>query len=226
MENENSAVRLETPHSLAGFLLKYRKLFTGLLAAIIAVVALFFVVSGVTAAGQKKELAVLEDLVERYEKLAGRLEENPADAEVETLRADLQSFAEKAHGYPGAKAWALSGAIYAKQVKWPEAANAFGQAAQKGKKTHLYGTSLFNAGVAAEESGDREKALDYYTRSIAAPENSIGVRAQFALGRLQEELGDREAARLAYRNVLDNYTGYANDVWRNFAQSRLIVLED
>ena len=208
-------------------------------------------------AAAKKRLAALEDLIERYDKLAdsigneasastvGNADDVSADAgtnadvdantetdagagtqaDVETLRGDLRAFAENARGYAGAKAWSLVGTIYAKEKKWADAENAFEQSAKKGAKTHLSGPSLFNAGVAAEEGGNVAKAIDFFTRSAGAPASLIGARAQFSIGRLQEAQGDKEAARLAYRKVVEDYPDSSSGTWRNLAQSRLIVLD-
>jgi tetratricopeptide (TPR) repeat protein len=226
MENENTVVKLEEPRSLAGFLQQKRNFFLGLLIVVVAAVAIFFVIAGLQDANEKKKMAALEDLVERYEKLAVIIEDEPSGADVEALRSDLQTFAAGTRGYAGAKAWSLAGTVYSKQGKWAEAENAFAESAESGKKTHLYGPSLFNAGIAAEEANNTEKAIEYYTRSAEVPGTIIGARAQFSIGRLQEEKGDKDAARLAYRNVIDQYTDYSGDTWREFAQSRLIALDE
>jgi tetratricopeptide (TPR) repeat protein len=228
MESANTVAKLEEPHSLSDFLQQKRKFFIGLLIAVIAAIVVFFVIVGSQNANAKKKLIALEDLIERYEKLAESIitDEEPANAEVETLRADLLAFAEGASGYAGSKAWSLAGNIYAKQQRWADAENAFVKSAGKGKKIHLYGPSLFNAGIAAEEGNNIEKAIEYYTQSAGVPGTIIGARAQFSIGRLQEEKGDRDAARLAYRNVIEQYTDYSGDTWRDLAQSRLIALDE
>jgi tetratricopeptide (TPR) repeat protein len=229
MENVNT-VKQEKTRSLADFLQQKRILFTGLMVSIIAAVAVFFIAAGVLDADTKKKLTVLESLVERYEKVAYRIgieiEDEVAGTDIETLLADLESFAESARGYAGSKAWSLVGMIYAEQKKWADAENAFSQSAEKGIKTHLYGPSLFNAGAAAEEGGHIEKAIEYYTRCAAVPGTIIGARARFSVGRLQEATGDREAALLTYRNVIAQYTDSSGDTWRDFAQSRLIALDE
>jgi tetratricopeptide (TPR) repeat protein len=230
MESENTVAKLEKTHSLADFLQQKRKFFAGLLVAVIGTLAVFFIVTGVLDADAKKKLAVLEGLIEQYDKLADRIGSETADADakadIETLRGDLLTFAERAHGYAGAKAWSLAGTIYAKEEKWADAENAFEQSAKKGAKTHLSGPSLFNAGVAAEEGGNVAKAIDYFTRSADVPTSIIGARAQFSIGRLQEAQSDREAARIAYRKVIEDYPDFSGETWRNLAQSRLIVLDE
>ncbi|MDR1230855.1 MAG: tetratricopeptide repeat protein [Spirochaetaceae bacterium] len=226
MENENTVAKMEEPRSLAGFLQQKRNFFLGLLIFVVAAIVVFFVIVGVQDASTKKNLTALEDLVERYEKLATALEEEPSGADVETLRSDLQTFAAGTRGYAGAKAWSLAGTVYSKQEKWAEAENAFAESAESGKKTHLYGPSLFNAGIAAEEANNTDKAIEYYTRSAEVPGTIIGARARFSIGRLQEGKGDKDAARLAYRNVIDQYTDYSGDTWRDLAQSRLIALDE
>ncbi|MDR1470522.1 MAG: tetratricopeptide repeat protein [Spirochaetaceae bacterium] len=228
MESENTVAKQETTRSFADFLQQKRKLFAGLLAAVIGAIAVFFIAAGVLDADTKKKLAALEGLIERYDQLADLIgnEADDAASGIETLRGDLEAFAEGAGGYAGAKAWSLVGNIYAKEKKWADAENAFEQSAQKGAKTHLSGPSLFNAGIAAEEGGNAAKAIDYFTRSADAPTSVIGARAQFSIGRLQETQGDREAARLAYRKVIEDYPDYSGETWRNLAQSRLIVLDE
>jgi tetratricopeptide (TPR) repeat protein len=224
METVNTVAKLEETHSLAGFLQKYRTLLAGLLIAIVGAVAVFFIIAGVSDAAQKKKTAALETLIEQYEKLAAGIDEGADGAEITTLLVDLESFAAKTNGYAGAKAWSLAGTLYAKQKQWGDAERTFAQSAKAGAKTHLYGPGLFNAGVAAEQGGNSDAAIDYYTRSIGAPEMAA-AQAQFAVGRLQEAKGDTEAARLAYRRVIEQYTGSADAVWRNLAQTRLIAFD-
>jgi tetratricopeptide (TPR) repeat protein len=222
MESVNTIAKLEETNSLAGFLQKYRTLLAGLLIAVIGAVIVFFIVAGIFDAARKKEITALETLAERYEKLAADIDEGEDAA---SLAADLESFAAGARGYAGAKAWSLVATLYTKQKQWSEAERAFVQSAKTGAKTHLYGPSLFNAGVAAERGGNNDAAIDYYTQSIAAPEPTSAAHAQFAIGRLQESKGDTEAARLAYRRVIEQYTGSADTLWRNLAQSRLIAFD-
>lgn len=215
---------MDEPRSLAGFLQKNSKFFAAFLAAVLAAVVVFFIVNGLLSAGQKKKLTDMEALNERYEKLSDDLE--TGGAEVDALLADLQGFAASTSRYPGAKAYSLAGTIFAKQKRWADAENAFASSAKAGAKTHLYGPSLFNAAIAAEENGDAEKALDYFTRSLAAESAVFAARAQFSIGRLNEKTGNFEAARTAYRAVVDTYFDNANAYWTKLAQSRLLILEE
>jgi outer membrane protein assembly factor BamD (BamD/ComL family) len=66
---------------------------------------------------------------------------------------------------------------------------------------------LFNLAQQAENDGDFEKAIDFYTMLLRKyPHNEHNYKAQFMIGFIySEELKDHEKAKLAMQKVVDNY---------------------
>jgi tetratricopeptide (TPR) repeat protein len=149
--------------------------------------------------------------------------EDYSAVEVEQLLAELETFARRNFGYAAGKAWSLIAAIHGQKKDWPAAETAWAAAAKAAKKTYLSPLAFFNAGVAAEEQGKTQEAIDYYTTSLAAASDFPGAaRAQFAIGRLQESLGNTGAAIEAYRAVISGWS--YDQVWPSLAHSRIIAL--
>jgi tetratricopeptide (TPR) repeat protein len=183
-----------------------------------------------------RAISAVEEFSSRYETLSPSITEEYSANDVAELLADLEVFAKKnsgnpisnalgrATGYAGGKAWSIIGAIHGDKKDWAAAETAWASAAQAAQKTYLSPVAFFNAGAAAEEQGKTEKAIEYYTNSLASSADFPGApRAQFAIGRLQESLHDNQAALEAYRAVI---SGWSYDrSWTSLAHSRIIALE-
>ena len=214
------------------FVQKYRKpIFVSAGVVLLALLA-FIAALSIMDILNGKAISVVEELNGRYETLHPSITEEYSAVDVEALLADLEAFARKNSGaaaimkpgYAGGKAWSIIGSIHSDRKEWPEAETAWASAAKAAKKTYLAPLAFFNAGVAAEEQGKTEEAIEYYSSSLADAADFPGAaRAQFAVGRLREALGDNAAAIEAYRAVI---SGWPYDmVWPSLAHSRIIALE-
>jgi hypothetical protein len=77
---------------------------------------------------------------------------------------------------------------------------------------------------ALRQRGELPAALDVLDRAVAILPNL--VRAHFLRGEVLDELGDLEAARLAYRNVVERAGRFpAAEPWAELARGRLAVIE-
>jgi tetratricopeptide (TPR) repeat protein len=174
---------------------------------------------------RKKANSAIEELGSRYAALRPSITEDDSSVDVENLISDLTSFAKKTSGYAGSKAWSLIGNIHSEKKEWAESETAWVAAANVAPKIYLTPLAWFNAGVSAEEQGKTAEAIDYYTKSIAAPSGfSSASRAQFAIGRLRESLGETAAAVDAYRAIISDWP--YDQVWVNLAYNRIIMLEN
>jgi len=172
---------------------------------------------------QKKAIVVVEGFEKRKTDM-GDIKDAPETPELDTLLEEINAFAPSTFGYAAAKSYSLAADIYAERGKWDMAEEAWALSARKGAKTHLAPVSLFNAAVAAEEQGKPEKALDYYNQSLAFNGVFAGAsRARFNIGRIHEERKDKEAAKEAYRTLIEKSS--ADSSWAKLAQSRIIALE-
>jgi tetratricopeptide (TPR) repeat protein len=200
---------------------KYRKKIIAALIGLVALTAVIAAFLGVREFIVTKNINTLEEYISRFDELRPVAGEPSAD--VDTLLDETRAFAGKSFGYAGAKAWALAADIYAEKKEWPEAENAYIESAKKGAKTYLAAVSFFNAGIAAEEQGKIETAIEHYTSCLEHPDFPSLARAQFAVGRLQESQKNKELALEAYRAVVDNWPN--ETAWTSLAQSRLIALD-
>jgi len=204
------------------FIQKYRTglfVFMALLAAGVLGSVVFF---SVRDQMQKKAIAVLEGYEKRKADLGDVTAAEPL--EVEALLGELNAFAPSTFGYAAAKGYAMTADIYAARSEWALAEEAWLHSAEKGAKTYLAPISLFNAAAAAEEQNKLEEALDYYSKSIAFPGIFAAAhRARFNIGRVHEARNDKEAAKEAYRALIEE--GADDSGWAKLAQSRIIALE-
>jgi len=189
---------------------------------IISLVALIVFIS-VKSNMDKKAAVTIEELQTRFDELKPDITDKRAEADI--LIADLETFAKKSKGVSGSKAWAIAADIYSDREEWNLAQEAFINAARAGEKTYLRPLSLLNAAAAAEEQGKTEQALDLLKQclSINDIEFPAAPRAQFSVGRLNEQLGNNAAALEAYRVIISKWPQMPE--WQQLARSRITVLE-
>jgi len=210
------------------FIQKHRKSLFVSAGVILLVLVLCIAALSVMDMLRARAIGAVEEFGSRYETLRPSITEEASSDDVAQLLAELETFAKKrttmAAGYAGGKAWSLIGSIYSDKKDWAAAEAAWASAAEAGKKTYLAPPAFFNAGAAAEEQGKTEKAIEYYTNSLASSVDFSGApRAQFAIGRLRESLHETESALEAYRAVISNWS--YDKTWTNLAHSRIIALE-
>jgi tetratricopeptide (TPR) repeat protein len=200
------------------FIQNHRRPLLVVLAVIVLGIVGFIAVFSVVQALQKSAIARVDEYAARLADL-GDLTSPEADG----LLEELSGFAPKTFGYSAGKAWSLVAEIRAARKEWPAAEEAWLTASQKAPKIFLAPFSLFNAGVAAEEQGSFDKAIEYHTRCVEYKGlNPAAVRAQFSIGRIQEQRNNTEDAIAAYRKVIENWGSNTN--WSNLARSRIIAL--
>jgi tetratricopeptide (TPR) repeat protein len=204
------------------FVQKNRKAILIGIGVIVLAVAGFIAALGIVEALRNKALGAVEDLNTRYEALRFSINEESSAGDIEALLEDLNAFAGKNSGYSGGRAFSIIAAIHADKKDWPLAEEAWNKAAKAAAKTYLEPVSLFNAGRAAEEQGNIDKAIEYFT-NCAAVSFPAAARAQFSIGRLEEGRNNTGAAIEAYRLVIGKFPN--DNVWPNLAQSRIISLQ-
>jgi len=209
------------------FLQKNRRtLFISLIAIVVILAALIITVT-VRERMQANAISQVDAFNRRYEELQPHI--NTADmmrqAETAILLIELSEFQNRASGFPSARAFAISANILTDMRSWPEAEEAWANAARAAGRTYLAPISLFNAAVAAEEQGNIQGAIDHYTRAIAFGDIfHFAPRAQFSIGRLEEQRNNRDAALAAYRVLLARWPH--DSIWTNLAQNRVIILAE
>ncbi|MDR0487351.1 MAG: tetratricopeptide repeat protein [Treponema sp.] len=221
---QNNSGNESTGNKVNDFIQKNRKSVFMVLGIVVFLLIGAVVVLSVKDALHKKAIVKIEELSGRYEELRFMIGEESSDSDVDALLADLQAFAKNKSGFAGGKAWSLIAQIHGTRSEWPQAEDAWRSAAEAASKTYLGPAAFFNAAVAAEEQGKREQAIEFYGKCVSLPvEFPQAPRAQFAIGRLYEELDDFPAAIEAYREILTKWPNI--NTWVNLARSRVIALE-
>jgi tetratricopeptide (TPR) repeat protein len=177
---------------------------------------------------QKKAITAVEELNTKFGELRPFLSEESSTDEsrekVKALQEELKTFAVKHKGYAGGRAWSMIGQIHSSNKEWQQSEEAWRNAAKAAEKTYLGPVAYFNAAAAAEEQGKIEDAIALLEKCVASAfAFPAAPRAQFSIGRLHEQLNNKDAAADAYRAVLRNFSNM--ETWSNLAQSRIIAIE-
>jgi tetratricopeptide (TPR) repeat protein len=223
-ENENKGDKINA------FIQRNRKIIFMSLGIIVFLLAGSVAVLAISDVLRKKAIADIGELTKRYDTLhQGITDDFSNDDEskapdTEALLEDLNNFAKGKSGYAGGKAWSIIAQIHRDKKEWPQAEDAWLNAAKASIKTYLGPVSLYNAAIAAEEQGKKKQAIEHFEKSLSVPvEFPAAPHAQFAVGRLYEEMDDFPAAIEAYRLVLNKWPNITT--WVNMANSRIIALE-
>jgi len=203
-----------------------RTLFISLIAMVV-ILAAFIITVTVRERMQANAISQVDGFNRRYEQLRPHI--NTGDiiqqAEIAILLIELQDFQNRASGFPAARAYAITASLFADMERWAEAEEAWSNAARAAGRSYLSPISLFNAAVAAEEQGNIDGAINYYTRAVTFGDAfHFAARAQFSIGRLEEQRNNRDAALAAYRALLARWPH--DPIWPNLAQNRIIILAE
>jgi len=173
---------------------------------------------------QKKAIAEAEELNGKYAELHSFLGDENYSDEVNALLEKLNVFVKGKSQYAGARGWTIIAQIHSGREDWPKAEEAWRNAAKIGVKTYLAPAAFFNAAAAAENQGKIDEAIELLEKSVTYKfDFPTAPRAQFSIGRLNEQRGNIPAAIAAYRAVLVNWPNI--ETWVNLAQSRIIAIE-
>ena len=222
---------LTLSHKLIMFVQKNRRpLFIGLIAMLV-ILAGFIIVTTVTEKNQANAISKVDEFSRRYTDLRSFMsnEEEQTDlakqGEIAVLLLELEDFAKRGSGFAAARAYCISAEIYTQQKKWAEAEAAWSNASKAAGKTYLAPITTFNAAVAAEEQGNIQAAIDYYNTALVYGDTFVSAsRAQFSIGRLEEERNSKDAALAAYKTLISRWP--QDTVWASLAQNRILVLSE
>jgi len=176
---------------------------------------------------QNKAIAEVEELNAKYAELRLLLGDENYNDDVKELLEKLNVFVKGKNGYAGARGWTIIAQIHSGKEDWANAEEAWRNAAKTGVKTYLAPAAFFNAAAAAENQGKIEEAIGLLEKCVSYKYNfPAAPRAQFSIGRLNEQLGNIPAAAAAYRAILTNEQWSKIETWANLAQSRIIAIEE
>ncbi|MBO7122939.1 MAG: tetratricopeptide repeat protein [Treponema sp.] len=214
---------LSGEQKLGEFLSKNFKVLVAVLGAVIAVIVAYVVYFYVSTSLVRKGLDKVEVIEYSFTKDASSIDASELVSRQETALKNLTPYLNKG-GIVGARANMLAADIYGQKKDWQASKDAWLKAASKRKGTYLESLCNFNAAAAYEELGQSQEALALYEK-VSADKNFVDrSRAYFNAGRLKEDAGDFEGAKVFYKAIGE--LGNANDSWNDLAKTRLIDLEN
>lgn len=154
---------------------------------------------------QFNEISILESDFLAFQSLG---EEDGSYAQSrDDLLTSLNQLAQKGKGYPALKAKYLLGLFAFTEGSYQEAIYRFNDVYTSGKNTYFQSLALANAGASAENLGDVQLALEYYTRVIDefGFEAAEAAKALFAQGRIEEGRGNNELAKATFQQLADQF---------------------
>ena len=224
LDQKNKTENVNLGDSINEFIQRNRKAIFFLSCAIVIAFIGVIVFISVKSNIDKKAAVKIEELNTRFDELKNDFAQEDSNEEVDALIADLEAFAAGARGFPGSKAWTLIAEIHSDRKDWALAEEAFINAGRVGEKTYLGPIAYFNAAAAAEEQGRIEEAISLLHQCLSLKiEFPAAPRAQFSIGRLNEQLENYEEALVAYRAVLINFND--TPIWQQLANSRITAIE-
>ncbi|NLZ76786.1 MAG: tetratricopeptide repeat protein [Spirochaetales bacterium] len=167
------------------------------------------------------ELDLLEHEYQTFQSL-GEDDESYAEKR-EDLLSGLDALASDGKGYPALKARYLLGTFAFGEGSYQDAIDHFGDVYRMGKGTYFQSLALANAAASAENMGDVQRALEYYTRIIDefGFEAAEAPKALFAQGRLEEGRGNTDLAKATFQQLADQFP---NSEYAKLALNRIAFL--
>jgi tetratricopeptide (TPR) repeat protein len=218
----NTDEKSNTSEKIVIFVQNKRKLLLISLGVVVAAAACVIAALSIADVLRKNAIAAAGELNSRYEVLRLDIASESKTEELDALVKDLDVFVRKNWGLAGGRGWAIIASIHGDKKEWAEAEQAWSKAAASARKTYFEPIALFHAGMAAEEQGNIEDAVGYFEKS-ASFSSPAAARAQFTIGRLEEQRNNTEAALEAYRTLVSKFT--AETTWVNLARTRIITLQ-
>ncbi len=224
-QHETLSTRERFVNWLTQTLSRYRKVIT--IGGITAVVLIVGIVAYFEIQDRRLEESLV--LVEQAEEQIQQLQALEEGDEREQMESDvLATLDEVIDGYSrlysAQRALFLRGSLRMEQEAWEQAIEDFSRVSDEFSESHLALISLSNKAAAYEELGNLDQALATYEELADKREerNPLRARALFSIGRIQEQMGDTEAATTSYEQLVSEYS---DSEWTNLARNRILVLE-
>jgi tetratricopeptide (TPR) repeat protein len=224
-EKQNKEEKLSFGDKIGLLLHKYRVVFLGLGIAVAVAFASLLVFTLVSNKLLYESTRALEEIERSFEALSEEKDETvKARKEGEVISA-IESLVQKRSGsYAAQKALLVKAQIFYDKKEWAKAEESYKTLAETYPKSYLGPIALTSAAACAEERGDIDTSISFYTQFIKDYEKkAVGTpHALFSLGRLNEEKKDYAAAKTNYERLAELYP---DDNWTKFGKSRIILLK-
>ncbi|WP_252723557.1 tetratricopeptide repeat protein [Treponema pedis] len=127
--------------------------------------------------------------------------------------------AKRSSSYSAFRANTAIAEIYFQRKSYEEALKYYELAALAVKNSYAAGVAYFNAASCADESGNNEKALEFYEKAATIENFPLIPRALFNAGRIYEAMSKKDEAVSRYNKLLESYP---KNEWALLAKSRII----
>lgn len=209
---------------LTAFMSRHRRwIALGATVAAVAIVAVVVIVE-VRERRLDESLRLVERAQDRYDEWLAAEGDDRESIEAEIMSTLDEVISDYSRLYSAQRALFVRGRMHLEEERWEEAAGDFRAVAERFSDSHLALIALSNEAVAWEQSGNLDRAFEVYLELSEERDarNPLRARALFSAGRLQEHLGDEEAAREYYNALVSEYS---DSEWTNLARNRILVLE-
>ena len=205
------------------FLSRNWKFTTLFFVALVVIMTGILILNFVLENRKEKSEILAEDIQNAYTEWLQDSPEERDPAELEKLM--VGALDEYPRHFAAQRALFTRGLMALENEEWEEAASAFESVAKRWKNSYLAPVSLYNAGVAKEESGAIDDATRYWSRLV---ENYTEVspdvpEALFNLGRLAETHADDTEKALSHYYELT--TRFPNSRWTDLSKTRILIIE-
>ena len=227
MANKNEITSGKLESKFNAFLGANKKIL--IIVAVAIVVAVLGLWIGLSVADNKADAAQLaiDNLQATYSEWNFLEDKTTAEAlsKKESLVGDLSAIASKSgKSYPILKASYLLGLVKYEEGAYAEALDHFVAVAEKGRGTYLGSLGLYNAGVASEQLGNPDKAMEFYQSlyDTYGADAAEAPKALFSIARLHEAKNNIDLAKAVLQQLADEFTA---SEYAKLAKSRLVVLQ-
>lgn len=213
------------------FLKANYKILIGIGVAIIVILIALTVVLNINNSKTEANYLALDDLNNAYSALL-LLDVNTDEYKnaVAAFNSDADALIISAkNSYPSFRAEFIKAELLASNEEYAEALKIFEGLYDKTKNLYLGPLSLINAAALADNLGDTNKAILYYSRvwDVYGNKSPVSAKALFNLGRLYEESNDIELAKANYQQLIDEFQNPEKGTdteYARLAKNRLAVL--
>lgn len=220
---ENDAEKISVAQKINEFLNKYRVVLISVFAVILCAIIALLVVTVVTENRNRKAFESVEAVLAEWDEARNAADKTGLAAKEDELLANIDTIV-KANGntYAGARASMTAAEIYFSRKDWKNAQDQYLAAAKAAPKAYTAGLNYFNAAVCADELGNQDDAVAYYTKASEQENFAIKPRALFNVGRIEEQRSKKAEAIAAYEKMAELFP---DDDWTLLAKSRIIALQ-
>jgi tetratricopeptide (TPR) repeat protein len=221
VQQEKNEEHVSVATRINDFLGAYKVIIISACAVVLVGIAVLLAVTVITDNSNKKSFETIESAVSDWEEARSAEDKSGLAAKEDELIAALSKIA-KSKNFAGSRASMTIAEIYFSRKDWKNAADNYIAAANAMPKAYSAGINWFNAGVCADELGNSDEAIEHFNKALALENFAMKPRAQFSIGRIEEQRGKTAEAITAYEQMSEKYP---SDDWTSLAKSRLIALQ-